>query len=181
MSLKSRIHLAAVAAVALLGGAASGPAAAAQAASDLSAFAGKWQINLQKTRMGREGPNGRNIARDPTFTWIFAPEGQGLRMDVYEKYPQPAPTRTMTLTADAIEHGCRSAGSCLTTGGSGKDQTYRYWQMDEHMLARLFYVKGKVDEYSTYAVSTDGRTLSIVSWSPGTPEWQNIQVFDKLP
>jgi len=180
MSLKSTMRYA-VMALALLGAAAVGVAAAAQATADLSAFAGKWRINLEKTKMGREGPNGKNLARDPTFTWIFTPEGKGLRMDVYEKYPQAAPTRTMTLTTDASEHGCRSAGSCLTTGGNGKDQTYRYWQMDEHMLARLFYVKGKVDEYSTYAVSSDGKTLSIVSWSPATPEWHNVQVFDRQP
>jgi hypothetical protein len=174
------MHVAVVTVVALWGVAASSLAAAAQAATNLSAFAGKWQINLQKTKMGREGPNGKNLARDPTFTWIFTPEGKGLRMDVYEKYPQPAPTRTMTLTADAVEHGCRSA-ACLSTGGNGKEQSYRYWQMDDHMLARLFYTKGKVDEYSTYAVSTDGKTLSIVSWSAATPEWQNIQVFDRQP
>jgi hypothetical protein len=173
-----RIRYAAVALIAL--GLATS-AAPAQAKGDLSAFAGKWVVNLGKTKMGRMGPNGKNLARDPTFTWIFTPEGGGLRMDVYEKYPQPAPTRTMTLITDAKERGCRSDGSCLTTGGNAKDQTYRYWQMDDRMLARLFYVKGKVDEYSTYAVSTDGKTLTIVSWSPDTPEWQNIQVFDKQP
>jgi hypothetical protein len=180
MSSKSSVRFAVVTTVALLSVAASGLAAAAQAASNLSAFVGTWRVNLQKTKMEREGPNGKNTPRDPTFTWIFTPEGKGLRMDVYEKYPQAVPTRTMTVMADASEQGCRSA-ACLTTGGSGKDQTYRYWQMDDHMLARLFYTKGKVDEYSTYAVSTDGKTLSIVSWSPATPEWHNVQVFDKQP
>jgi hypothetical protein len=49
------------------------------------------------------------------------------------------------------------------------------------MLMRLFYIKGKISEYSTYAVSTDGRTFTLISWSPETPEFQNIQVFEKQP
>jgi hypothetical protein len=30
-------------------------------------------------------------------------------------------------------------------------------------------------------VSQDGRTLVIVAWHAPTPEYQNIQVFDKQP
>jgi hypothetical protein len=182
MSLNKKIRYAVAVAVAIgLGLGASAAAMAAQSAGGLEAFAGKWQMNAAKTKMGREGPNGKNIARSPTFTWIFTPEGQGLRMDVYAEYPQPAPTRTMTMVADGKQRGCDSQnkGACLTTGGKPDEQTYAYFKMDAHMVARLFYDKGKVVEYSTYSVSTDGKTLSIVSWSPETPEWHNIQVFDK--
>lgn len=164
--------------------AATAPAFSAEAAGGLSAFAGRWLMNAAKTKMGREGPNGKNLTRSPTFTWIFTPEGQGLRMDVYAEYPQPAPTRTMTVIADAKQRGCdpkQNKGACLTTGGKPDEQVYAYYQMDSHMLSRLFYDKGKVVEYSSYAVSSDGKTLCIVSWSPETPEWQNIQVFDKQP
>jgi hypothetical protein len=182
MSSTRRIRCAAFAAAVVLGLGASAASLAADAAGGLSAFAGRWQMNAAKTKMGREGPNGKNLARSPTFTWIFTPEGKGLRMDVYAEYPQPAPTRTMTVIADAKKRGCdpqQNKGACLTTGGKPDEQVYAYYQMDSHMLARLFYDKGKVVEYSSYAVSTDGKTLSIVSWSPETPEWQNIQVFDK--
>jgi hypothetical protein len=178
-----KIRYAAVAVALGFGLGASLPAAAAQAANDLSAYVGKWQINLGKTKMGRMGPTGQNLQRDPTFTWIFTPQGQGLRMDVYTKYPQPSATRTMTVIADAKPRGCDASNqqACLTRGGEADNQTYSYVQMDARLIARIFYIKGEVYEYSTYAVSKDGKTLSIVSWDPGTPEYHNIQVFDKQP
>jgi hypothetical protein len=174
---------AAMATIMVLGLGAFAPSFGAESGKGLEAFVGRWQMNAAKTRMGREGPNGKNLARSPTFTWTFTPDGPGLRMDVYAEYPQPAPTRTMTLVADGKQRGCdtKNKGACLTTGGKPDEQVYAYFKMDTHMLARLFYDKGKVVEYSSYAVSTDGKTLSIVSWSPETPEWHNIQVFDKQP
>ncbi len=181
MSLSKQIRYGAAALIMGLGLVALNPAAIAQTKStkvDLSAYAGTWKMNHEKTKMGRMGPNGKNIQRSATFTWIFTPEKDGLRMDVYNEYPQPEPTRTMTVITDAKPRPCLSK-TCLTTGGDPKLQTYAYWMMDSHMMARLFYTKGVPDEYSTYAVSKAGKTLTIVSWSPETPEYQNIQVFDK--
>ena len=126
------------------------------------------------------GPNGANLVREPTFTWVFSAQGAGLRMEVYQKYPQPEPTRSFDVITDTKQRPCLSK-TCLSTGGDPKSQSYAYWQMDSHLLARLFYVKNEVDEYSTYAVSTDGKTLTIISWNPSKPEYQNIQVFDKQP
>ena len=175
MSLNKTILTAAALALALSAG------ACASYAKGLDAFAGKWRMNAAKTHMGREGPTGVQTVRDPTFTWQFTPKPYGLQMDVYAKYPQPAPTRTMTVIADAKPHPCAGEKPCLTSGGDPKQQTYTYFKMDDHMLARLFYEKGQVVEYSSYSVSKDGKTLVIVSWSPDTPEFHNIQVFDKQP
>jgi hypothetical protein len=155
--------------------------AAAEPAGNLGAFAGRWQMNAAKTKMGRFGPNGKNLARSPTFTWTFTPQGKGLRMDVYNEYPQPAPTRSMTMIADAKPRPCEGSAPCLTTGGNPKEQTYAYFWINPRMVARLFYTRGEVTEYSTYALSTDGKTFTSISWSPETPEYQNIQVFDKQP
>ena len=175
-----RIRYATIVLAAGLSLAATASTAIAQSANGLEAFVGRWQMNVAKTKMGRMGPTGKNIVRAPTFTWIFTPEGQGLKMDVYSEYPQPAPTRTMTLVADQKARPCLSQ-TCLTTGGDPKEQTYAYYKMDSRMLARIFYTKGQVEEYSSYAVSKDGKVLTIISWSPETPEYQNIQVFDKQP
>ena len=179
MSLNRNLVAAAAAAALALGIGAS--SASAQAAKDLEAFAGRWQMNAAKTHMGREGPNGPNIKRDPTFTWLFTPTSYGLRMDVYSKYPLPAPTRSMMVNADQKQHPCMGPGPCLTTGGDPKKQFYAYYVIDPHMVGRVFWDDGKVVEYSTYAVSSDGKTFTCVSWSPETPEYQNIQVFDKQP
>jgi len=171
----------AIAVVIVLGLVASAPPASAQSASDLSAFAGRWQMNAAKTKMGRFGPNGKNISRGPTFTWVFTPQGPGLRMDVYYEYPQPAPTRSMTMIADGKQRPCEGKAPCLTTGGNPKEQFYAYYMIESRMVARLFYDKGQIVEYCTYAVSQDGKTFTSISWSPETPEYQNIQVFDKQP
>ena len=177
MPMKTLTRLAAAAAVVLSLSA----SALAAVPGGLDAFAGRWMMNAGKTQMGREGPGGNNIKRSATFTWTFTPTDYGLRFDVFNEYPQPEPTRTMTLIADGKPHPCPGPKPCLTTGGVPAEQTYAYFKIDGHMLARLFYDKGKVVEYSTYSVSDDGKTLSIVSWSPHTPEFHNIQVFDKQP
>jgi metallo-beta-lactamase class B len=152
-----------------------------KAPQDLSAFVGRWQMNADKTKMGRFGPNGKNLQRGPTFTWVFTPEGPGLKMDVYYEYPQPAPTRSMTMIADGRPRACEGPAPCLTTGGNPQEQTYAYSMIESRMVARLFFDKGQVVEYSTYAVSPDGKTFTSISWSPETPEYQNIQVFDRQP
>lgn len=160
------------------------PTAGAQSTQskyDLSAFAGHWKIDLTNTHMGRFGPNGKNLPRTPTRTFIFRPDGKNLQHSIYAQYPSPKPDRTLAVIADGKHHSCEDPVSCLSTGGSAKDQSFVYHQIDSHLLLRIFYVKDKIDEYSTYAVSTDGKTFTVITWSPETPHWQNIQVFNKQP
>ena len=73
----------------------------------------------------------------------------------------------------------RSKAACLTIGGDASEQSYVYHVIDAHFVIRMFYVKGQLTEYSTYAVSSDGKTFTLMSWSPETPYYQNIQVFEK--
>ena len=158
-----------------------GAAAAQTAGAGLQAFVGTWKLNPAKTRMGVLGPSTPTPLRDPTFTWVFVGKPYGLQMDVYEKYPLPAPTRTLTINADGQIHPCETVKPCLPSGGDPKEQSYAYHKLDDHMISRLFYVKGKIAEYDTYAVSQDGKTLAITAWHAPTPEYQNVQVFDKQP
>jgi hypothetical protein len=151
----------------------------ALAANDLSAFAGNWKINLEKTHMGRFGSNAQNMVRPPTYTFVFTPEGKNLRHDIYSTYPQAKPNRTMAVIPDGKPHPCNDPVSCLSTGGSSKEQSFVYEQIDSHLLIRIFMIKDRTDECSTYAVSSDGKTFTLITWSPETPYWQNIQVFDK--
>jgi hypothetical protein len=154
---------------------------ATAAAHDLSALVGRWQLDSARTRMERYGPDGKNMVRDPTFTFIFSPDPQGLNIAVYAKYPQAAPDRSMLLIPDGKAHACQDKAACLTVGGDPKAQTYVYHQMDTHFLVRTFYINGKISECSTYGVSADGNTFTMMAWSPETPYWQNIQVFTKQP
>jgi len=160
------------------------PSAGAQstkAKHDLSAFVGQWRINLDQTRMGRFGPTGNNLFRTPTRTFIFTPDGNNLQQSIYAQYPLPKPDRTLAVIVDGKSHPCEDLVSCLSTGGQSKEQRFVYHQIDSYLLLRIFYVNDKIDEYSTYAVSTDGKMLTVITWSPPTPQWLNIQVFDRQP
>ena len=148
---------------------------------DLSALVGRWQLDPALTHMNRFGPGGRNMTRSPTFTFVFAPIDGNLIVSVYEHYPQPAPTGVMAMIADGRPHPCLDQAACLTAGGDPRDQTYAYVAIDPHFAVRLFYISGKLSEYSTYAISRDGQTFSLIAWSPETPYWQNVQVFHKQP
>jgi hypothetical protein len=150
-----------------------------QASNELGAFVGRWQIDPDRTRMGRNGPNGKDILRSTTFSFVFSPEASGLRMEVFAEYPQVEPTRTIALVADGKPRVCASKSSCLTAGGSPSEQTYAWFKLDSHMMARLFWVKGNIFDYSTVCVSPDGKTLTLISWAPETPYYQNIQVFKR--
>lgn len=178
MSLNRKILFSLVAAATLN---VAGSALAQNAGAGLQPFVGTWKINPAKTRMGVNGPSTPTPLRDPTFTWTFTPKDYGLQMDVYEKYPLPAPTRTLTINPDGKIHPCETVKPCLPSGGDPKEQSYAYHKMDDHMISRLFYIKGKIAEYDTYAVSEDGKTLVITAWHAPTPDWQNMQVFDKQP
>jgi hypothetical protein len=156
-----------------------GPALAQTAGAGLQAYVGAWKINPAKTRMGVQGPNTPTPLRDPTFTWIFTGKPYGVQMDVYTTYPQAMPNRTLQIRPDGKTYPCQTKEPCLPSGGDPRDQAYAYHRIDDHMISRLFYVKGRIAEYDTYSVSQDGKTLVIVAWHAPTPEYQNVQVFDK--
>jgi hypothetical protein len=155
--------------------------AGAQSADALSALAGTWKINLERSTMGRAGPNGVQTRRSASFTWVFTPEGSGLRMEIYTNYPAPAPTKVLHLVPDGRQHPCDMHESCLSTPGDPREQSYSFTQMNDHMGVRVFQVRGQSVEYNVYAVSADGKSFVATSWSPETPEYQNVQVFEKQP
>lgn len=149
----------------------------AQSNNDLSAFVGRWKIDLSRTYMNR----GNNISRSPSFTFVFSPQSPGLKLDIYADYPQPAPTRSNPIVPDHKLRSCQTSTGCLTVGGNPTDQSFAYFQIDPHMLIRVFYEKGKVSEYSTYTVSVDGKTFTMIAWGAEAPDRQNVQVFEKQP
>jgi hypothetical protein len=149
----------------------------AQSANDLSAFVGRWKIDLSRTHMGR----GNLTSRAATFTFLFSKVDAGLNMDTYTEYPQPAPSRSNLIVPDGKPHTCQTSTGCLTVGGNAADQSFAYFQIDSHMLMRVFYIKGAVSEYTSYAVSSDGKTFTMIAWGAEAPDRENIQVFDKQP
>ena len=149
--------------------------------ADTSALVGRWQIDLSRTHMGRFGPTGHNMVRAPGFSLAFVPDGDHVRIDVYADYPQPAPTRRMAMYMDGRLHRCGDPASCQTMGGEPQDQSYIYFEVNPRLFVRRFFVKDQLTEYSTYAISADGATFTMIAWSPETPQYQNIQVFSRAP
>ncbi len=154
--------------------------ASAQSESDLSGFVGRWQINLSKTILNRKGPNAKYTPRPATYTNVFSVQGQNLKMDVFNQYPQAAPNRSTNIVADEKERVCKAG--CLEgaiASDESRVETHAYFKIDSHMLVRLTHLNGKVSEYMAFGLSTDGKTMTQVIWSPETPEWQSVYVYDK--
>ena len=152
----------------------------AQAATDLSGFVGRWQINLSKTTQNRKGPNAKYTSRAATYTNVISVQGQDLKMDVFNQYPQAAPNRSTNIVTDEKERICKAG--CLEGAIASDDsrvETHAYFKIDSHMLVRLTHLNGKVSEYMAFGLSTDGMTMTQVLWSPETPEWQSVYVYDK--
>ena len=162
---------------------AAGPPALSQTPpTALQPFVGTWKLNIPKSHMGFDGPTVITPMRGPNFTWIFAARPYGLQQDVYDAYPSAGPAaRTIEVIPDGKPHPCKTVQSCLPGGGDPKDQTIAYWRLDDHMLARVSYVKGQILEYDSYSVSEDGKTFVVTAWKAPHPEWQNVQVFDRQP
>lgn len=156
-------------------------AADAQSAPDLSAFIGIWKFNPQLSRMERAGPNGVQTQRSSTFTWVFGAEAGGLRMNIYAEYPAAAPSVTMFVNPDGLQHPCEMRKSCLSKPGDPKDQSFAFRQVEPNMMARVFQIHGRDVEYNFYVVSTDHKTLVAISWDPQTPQYRNSQVFERQP
>lgn len=131
--------------------------------------------------MGRAGPDGAQTRRSPTFTWVFVPVGAGLNMHIYPEYPAPTPTKILSVIPDGKQYACEMKESCLSAPGNPREQSYAFSQVNTNVLVRVFQIRGKDFEYNLYAVSEDGKTFVATSWNPQTPEYQNVQVFEKQP
>lgn len=160
---------------------AASPAAAQSVAAGLAPFVGTWTINLDRSAMGRAGPGGVQTRRAPTFTWRFTPNTEGLKMEIFAQFPAPAAAKTLLVRADGKQHVCELQESCLGTPGDPKEQTYAFTLSNPNVLVRVFEIRGKPVEYNVYAVSADGKSFVATSWNPETPEFQNVQVFEKRP
>lgn len=152
--------------------------AVAQQPEDLSAFAGRWQMNPTNTKLLKYGLHGKNKERSDTYTFVFTPAGNGLKYEVYNQFPQPSPSRSILIIPDRKARLCD--GACVIPGVQ-PGQTYTYYAIDPHMLVRSTIVAGKVIEFNTYAVSVDGKKLSMITFSTDTPEWQDVYSFEKQP
>jgi hypothetical protein len=142
---------------------------------------GVWKINLPASRYDRTGKPGPKPPE--TLTWTYTAEKDGLRMSVYPQGLAPQPARSYFFKWDGKEHP--------DPQGPGLHESVIFWRMDRRMLTRLVlgYASDedraarrnpKRVEWVAWSLSEDEKTLAITAWTPTTPQWQNVQIFDRV-
>jgi hypothetical protein len=138
-------------------------------APDLAHY-GTWRINLAKTEAANKTPS----TRAATFTWIYAPEGDGIRHTIYTTYPKPAPDRSYFARLDGKEYGDPHGPSVE------RPQTVTLWPVNRFTIVREVKTSGQRTERVVWAVSADGKVLVNVSIDPDNPDkGVNVMIFDR--
>jgi len=147
------------------------------------AFYGTFTIDMPATVAARQGqPLAlQTLNVSDSFTWIFTPERDGLRMAVYASYPAPQPDRSYFARLDGQPypdpHGAgRGLGPCV-----GDCQEFvRLIPVNRYTVAREVVTKGQYTERVFWSVSTDGKTLANVSVVPEDPTQVTVMIFDRV-
>jgi hypothetical protein len=107
--------------------------------------------------------------------WVVAPERDGLAFKYYRGATADATdlARTFFCTLDGKPYP--------DPNGPGRGEVGRLWRLHPLMIAREVRGKdGQLAEMVTLAISGDGKTLTVSSWLPETPDLYNMQVFNKV-
>jgi hypothetical protein len=144
---------------------------AAQTSSSNQPLFGTWKLDPARSSLKRGGPQATNRPLRQA-TWVFSAEGDGFRMSEYNGDDTSAkPTLTYTAKFDGKEYSHQ--------GGRDKGETVTHWQISPNIILREARVDGRPTEWVVWAVSSDDNVLTSTSWDPGTPEYQNVRVFDR--
>lgn len=132
---------------------------------------GTWKLDLAKSVMNRDG--GAPVHPTRPATRVFAVEGDGYRMSVFDD-------GALGGTAAARVYFARFDGKEYPDPhGPGKGEIAIHWRLSPYLIVRLVKTNGTPTEYATYAVSSDGNVLTTTSWDPATPEYHNVQVYER--
>ena len=138
-----------------------------QAVTSADPIFGRWMMDQTKSVNNRLGDH----ATFPTqHVRILAPEGDGLR-NTLANSPTSPPQYSYSGTFDGKDHA-----DPRTPGG---DQTLAHWHLAPDLIVRLQKTNGKASEWVIYAVSSDGKIFTSISWAPDNPELQDVQVFTR--
>ncbi len=129
---------------------------------------GAWKLDLVKSVRNRAG--GEPVHPTRQATRIFAVEGDGYRMSAFND-DAAASARAYFARFDGKEYP--------DPHGPGRGEVAIHWRLSLYLIVRLVKMNGTPTEYATYAVSSDGNVLTTTSWDPATPEYHNIQVYER--
>jgi hypothetical protein len=156
------------AAVLALALASSTPKTFGQTANSSDPLLGAWKLDPEKSVMNRDG--GAPVHPTRSVTRVIAVEGDGYRMNA-NAAGGAAPTGGYFARFDGKEYP--------DPHGPGTGEVAIHWRLNPYLMVRLVKTNGMPTEYATYAVSSDGNVLTTTSWEPATPEYHNVQVYER--
>jgi len=116
--------------------------------------------------------------RDELGKWVFTPEGQGVRLQHFTGNGPDSPDAAL-IDFFSTWDGRPWADP---NGPAFLGQLVQHWRLSARMVVRLVLdnvVPAERLEWTTYAISTDGRTLAVTSWNNAAPERHDLLVFEK--
>jgi hypothetical protein len=132
---------------------------------------GAWIFNPQKSSFNRGDHPGNSLNPPKQAKWTFEIENGGIRQKIYERPDSPAPLVSSFYKFDGKEYP--------DPHGPGRGEVVIPWLVNPYTQIRHVYTKEKTTEWSIYAVSADGKTLTVTAWNEPRPDARNIQVFDR--
>jgi len=139
-----------------------------QDADSKDPIVGTWKMNLAKS--SSIGADGAIVHPTRPATRIVAVEGDGYRMTTFDD-ANPAAARSYFFRSDGKEYP--------DPHGPGNGEVAIHWRLSPYLMVRLVKMNGMPTEYATYAISSDGNVLTTTSWEPATPEYHNVQVYER--
>ena len=128
---------------------------------------GKWMMDQTRSVNNRGGDH----ATFPTqHVRILAPEGNGVR-NTLANTPTAAPQYSYAAPFDGKDHA--------DPRFPDRDQTLAHWHLAPDVIVRQQKTDGKTSEWVIYTVSADGNVFTSISWAPGRPDLQDVQVFTR--
>jgi hypothetical protein len=139
-----------------------------QDATSSDPIVGTWKLDPDKSVMNRAG--GAPVHPTRSVTRIIAVEGDGYRMNANGN----------GAGAAAGGYFARFDGKEYPDPhGPGNGEVAIHWRLSPYLMVRLVKMNGMPTEYATYAISSDGNVLTTTSWEPATPEYHNVQVYER--
>jgi hypothetical protein len=144
---------------------------------------GEWWADKSAERLVRKAPAaaarryGASAPPPGAFgRWIFIPEGQGVRLKQFGG-DDAGFSQAATVDFFATWDGRPWADP---NGPAFLGQLVQFWRLDPHLTIRLVLdnvVPARRLEWTAYAVSADGGTMTATSWDDAAPAAQDFQLF----
>jgi hypothetical protein len=141
---------------------------------DTDPVLGTWVIDPERSSFLRRGQDVPEVrpAVISNQKWSFEREGNGVRQKHFAIPRSEYAAISFFYRFDG--------GDYPDPYGPGRNESVAYWKIGSEVIVRRVRANGVAWEWSIYALSNDGRVMSVTSWDEKTPHNRDIQVFHKV-